>query len=597
MEFLRNISGNFFGHNATLNQSNISITVNKASLDDKKKFLKSISKTNPAYDKKRIQMDKGPLLRESFSWVLDHENFNRWCSTDSGVFWIKGDPGKGKTMLICGIINEFEKDAAISSNLSYFFCQATDSTYNTATAVIGGLLVPLLRRHQVLLSEIQIKYEDQLEGPNAFIVLCEIFETVIQHPKFAKSVFIIDAIDECIEGCNTLLRFIIQTNGVKWLISSRNEKAIERELRSIQPRQILSLEHNAEFTSNAIDICINNRGQNIPALESNEELRMKMLNPLAMDTYTVGWICALPAEFAAGRAMLDLQHPQLSQNKHDPNSYAFGCIGNHNVVIACLPYGVHNGGWAAGVLNNIRRSFKSLRFCLMVGIGGAVPCTPSDIRLGDIFVSNPAMNSGGGVIQYDSGKLEQHGIFMQTGLLNAPPISLLAAVSAIQANHEMSNPTFPDHLEAMFKTYKRMEKKYSRPPPETDILFNSNYDHPKNSQNCSQCDQDQRKSRSARDSETVVHYGLIASGNGVMKYGTTRDKIWKQYGIECFEMEAAGLMNNFQCLVIRGISDYADSHKNDIWKPYAAAIAAAYTKELLLIIPTEQIKAMPAKYE
>ncbi|KAM6477715.1 nucleoside phosphorylase domain-containing protein [Trichoderma sp. SZMC 28011] len=313
-----------------------------------------------------------------------------------------------------------------------------------------------------------------------------------------------------------------------------------------------------------------------------------------MDTYTVGWICALPAEFAAGRAMLDLQHPQLSQNKHDPNSYAFGCIGNHNVVIACLPYGVHNGGWAAGVLNNIRRSFKSLRFCLMVGIGGAVPCTPSDIRLGDIFVSNPAMNSGGGVIQYDSGKLEQHGIFMQTGLLNAPPISLLAAVSAIQANHEMSNPTFPDHLEAMFKTYKRMEKKYSRPPPETDILFNSNYDHPKNSQNCSQCDQDQRKSRSARDSETVVHYGLIASGNGVMKYGTTRDKIWKQYGIECFEMEAAGLMNNFQCLVIRGISDYADSHKNDIWKPYAAAIAAAYTKELLLIIPTEQIKAMPA---
>ncbi|KAH0525890.1 hypothetical protein TsFJ059_009293 [Trichoderma semiorbis] len=82
-----------------------------------------------------------------------------------------------------------------------------------------------------------------------------------------------------------------------------------------------------------------------------------------------------------------------------------------------------------------------------------------------------------------------------------------------------------------------------------------------------------------------------------MKHGATRDKIWNQHGIECFEMEAAGLMNNFQCLVIRGISDYADSHKNDIWKPYAAAIAAAYTKELLMIIPTDKIREMPAMNE
>ncbi|KAL7953239.1 purine and uridine phosphorylase [Trichoderma compactum] len=254
--------------------------------------------------------------------------------------------------------------------------------------------------------------------------------------------------------------------------------------------------------------------------------------------------------------MLDLQHPPLSQDNHDLNSYAFGCISNHNVVIACLPSGVHDTVSAASVLNDMRRSFKSLRFCLMVGIGGAVPCTPSDIRLGDIFVSNPAMNSGG-VIQYDSGKIEQDGEFVQTGSLDAPPISLRTAVSAIQANHDMFGPKFPDHLEDMFKTYNKMEKKYSRPPPEADILFNSNYDHPKNDRDCSQCDQDQRKSRSARDSETVVHYGLIASGDKVMKHGTTRDKLWNQHGIECFEMEAAGLMNNFQCLVIRGISDYA----------------------------------------
>lgn len=57
-------------------------------------------------------------------------------------------------------------------------------------------------------------------------------------------------------------------------------------------------------------------------------------------------------------------------------------------------------------------------------------------------------------------------------------------------------------------------------------------------------------------------------------------------------MEAAGLMDNFHCLAIRGISDYADSHKNDVWGPYAGAIAAAYSKELLIVIPTENIKQM-----
>lgn len=265
------------------------LTSDAASSNDNKKFLKDISKTDPAYDKKRIQTTKGPFLHESFRWILDHDNFNQWRSIDSGVFWIKGDPGKGKTMLMCGIIDEFEKDAAMSSNLGYFFCQATDSSINTATAVIGGLVLPLLRRHQVLLSEVRAKFEDQLEEPNTWIVLCDIFEIVISHPQFSRSVFVIDALDECIKDCSALLRLIIRTKGrVKWLLSSRNEKDIERELRSIQSPHILSLEHNAECTSNAIEIYINNRIQDIPALEDNEDLRIKTLNILkakAMGTY------------------------------------------------------------------------------------------------------------------------------------------------------------------------------------------------------------------------------------------------------------------------------------------------------------------------
>ena len=52
-------------------------------------------------------------------------------------------------------------------------------------------------------------------------------------------------------------------------------------------------------------------------------------------------------------------------------------------------------------------------------------------------------------------------------------------------------------------------------------------------------------------------------------------------------------MDSFHCLIIRGICDYADSHKSKIWKPYAAAVAAAYAKELLLVIPGQAAAAMP----
>jgi nucleoside phosphorylase len=75
-----------------------------------------------------------------------------------------------------------------------------------------------------------------------------------------------------------------------------------------------------------------------------------------------------------------------------------------------------------------------------------------------------------------------------------------------------------------------------------------------------------------------------------MRYATERDEISEKLGgVLCFEMEAAGIMNRFPCLVIRGICDYADSHKNKKWQPYAAATAAAYAKELLSIISAAEV--------
>jgi nucleoside phosphorylase len=75
-----------------------------------------------------------------------------------------------------------------------------------------------------------------------------------------------------------------------------------------------------------------------------------------------------------------------------------------------------------------------------------------------------------------------------------------------------------------------------------------------------------------------------------MKDALIRDSLAVEKNILCFEMEAAGLMNRFPCLVIRGICDYADSHKNKDWQGYAAMAAAAYANALLRRIVPQRVE-------
>src|ERR1700684_4511436 len=117
--------------------------------------------------------------------------------------------------------------------------------------------------------------------------------------------------------------------------------------------------------------------------------------------YTVGWICALQAELATSQAMLDEEHPDLLQSENDTNTYTLGRIGQHNVVLACLPAGTTGISAAATTARDLLRSFRKVRFGLMVGVGGGAPSNPSDdprqdIRLGDVIVSNPEGNYGKG---------------------------------------------------------------------------------------------------------------------------------------------------------------------------------------------------------
>jgi nucleoside phosphorylase len=292
---------------------------------------------------------------------------------------------------------------------------------------------------------------------------------------------------------------------------------------------------------------------------------------------------------AAAVGMLDKRHESLPQDSRDHNNYVLGQIGPHNVTIACLPAGVMGVTSAARVASHMLSTFTALRFGLMVGIGGGVPSPENDIRLGDVVVSQPTKTFGG-VVQYDYGKTVQEGKFERTGTLNRPPDVLLHAVARLQAKHLMEEPALPKYLSEMGSKFPRLASTSAFPGTEHDYLFEATYDHPRTEATCANCRTDRRVKRTERsDNIPVVHYGLIASGNQVMRDGGTRQRLRSELPILCFEMEAAGLMDDFPCLVIRGICDYADSHKNKRWQPYAAATAAAYAKELLNVISATQV--------
>src|SRR6266480_239870 len=305
---------------------------------------------------------------------------------------------------------------------------------------------------------------------------------------------------------------------------------------------------------------------------------------LRREEYTVGWVCALPIELAAAQEMLDEEHQPLSRD--DPNDthlYTLGRIGKHNVVIACLPAGQTGTNTAAAVAIHMKLKFTSIRFGLMVGIGGGVPSDKADIRLGDVVVSQPDKQHGG-VVQHDFGKSTPSG-FERTGFLNTPPPILLNALSLLQANHIRGKSSLTTYL-SRFSGLSVFTLDKAGP----DILFEPTYQHVEG-ETCETCSQDRQIKRNPRGSQGImVHYGTIASGNQVIRDGITRDRGSSDLGkVLCFEMEAAGLINSFPCLVIRGICDYADSHKNKQWQPYAAATAAACAKEVISVIPKTEV--------
>ncbi|KAL4788864.1 hypothetical protein BDV19DRAFT_48930 [Aspergillus venezuelensis] len=314
--------------------------------------------------------------------------------------------------------------------------------------------------------------------------------------------------------------------------------------------------------------------------------------------YTVGWICAVTTEYVAAQAFLDEEHERPRDLfRHDSNDYTLGKIGGHNVVLAILPAGEYGIASAANVAKDMLHSFPSVRIGLMVGIGGGAPSRNHDIRLGDIVVSIPREGKGG-VFHYDFGKTIQHQALRPTGFLNQPPTILRTAVNGLKAQYEGDGHQLDTAINNALERKPRLRKEYSRPDSRSDRLYRNEVLHPlHDDSSCSAvCSQDpshlvQRDKRPENEDDPAIHYGVIASGSQLMKDALIRDKLAAQAGILCFEMEAAGLMNQFPCLVVRGICDYSDSHKSKEWQGYAAMAAAAYTKDLLRRMAPDMVEA------
>lgn len=299
--------------------------------------------------------------------------------------------------------------------------------------------------------------------------------------------------------------------------------------------------------------------------------------------YTVGWLCALPtSELVAAKLMLDHRHPKLNLDHFDQNIYTYGSINGHNVVITCLPPGQTGPVSAQKLVQPLRQSFPNLRIHLFVGIGGGVPRPSSsnnptdDIYLGDVAIGWSDETGAPAVVQWDYRRYYSQREYKSLGILDKPGRQLVSAVGEMLSERLMSENPFHAQLEKL-----EGRDQFQYPGSHKDKLY----------QTSEPTQLLQRKERSKQD--PVFHLGTILSGSSVMQNAEERDQLSKAFhNAICFEMEAAGVMDETHCLVIRGISDYADGHKTYDWQNYAAGTAAAFAGQLLFIIQPANIADM-----
>ncbi|KAG8623691.1 hypothetical protein KVT40_008667 [Elsinoe batatas] len=309
--------------------------------------------------------------------------------------------------------------------------------------------------------------------------------------------------------------------------------------------------------------------------------------PLAAD-FRIACLCALPEELSALWEVLDEEYEDFEHvSNDDACTFVFGRMGDHNVVLAQLAHAgkVH----ATASIKDLTRTFQRIKFGLLVGIAGGIPSAERDIRLGDIVVSHNGSKPG--VIEYDFGKETSEDVLVVSSHVNKSPAELLAAVNRLEAKN-MRSRDGPGYYKVIKKLANDDASMVSdmakRPAPESDVLYGPSLTEDLSTtldrvgQSTSDVDQPvQRPPRLKKPDMPRVWRGTIGSGDRVIKNVGSRLRLARKHDLICIEMEAAGLMNWIPSIVIKGISDYCDTHKNDDWHSYASVASAAYAKDLI----------------
>jgi nucleoside phosphorylase len=328
------------------------------------------------------------------------------------------------------------------------------------------------------------------------------------------------------------------------------------------------------------------------------------MRPSSRDEFAIAIICALTLEAKAVEELFDETYDRLgehySKQSGDGNAYINGRIGSHNVVVCYMP-GMGKGS-AASVTSSLKISYKKIKVALVVGICGGAPYPLSgrEIFLGDVIISDS-------VVQYDTGRQYLGSFEEKTGIkdtLGRPNRAIRLLLASLQA--EQSRQDLQENLLRHLRRLQESEPVWHRPTSVDDVLFDAIYRHKhydlqstcpcldstsedicKTAVNSTctllGCDLGRvyRRRSNTENNYPRIHIGTVASTDMVMKSGEHRDRLVQLEGVIGFEMEAVGLWDNISCIIIKGVCDYADGHKNKAWQAYAAATGAAAAKALL----------------
>lgn len=336
--------------------------------------------------------------------------------------------------------------------------------------------------------------------------------------------------------------------------------------------------------------------------------------------FTIAIICALALEFDAVEALMEVEYDKYSYQELNSNCYMEwfkpGRIGGHDVILVCLRQ--MGGKCAASAAANLRQSFENIRLALLVGICGASPYNPKtslppykhEIILGDVIISDKVIESNPGK-QHPGGLRSQRRIKETLGTSAQDMRTHLVGIKTNKA-YSLLHQELCKNLESI-QTHAS-NTRWTYPGVSHDRLFESSYGHKhydrlgKTSVSlCGNCDADMvcNKALSQTCGETgcagnliqrkrlqgnkppkpYAHFGSISSADLVLRSGIHRDLAaqgdGQNEGVVAFEMEAAGIADWLPSVTIKGVADYADSHKNKNWQTYAAATAASCAKALL----------------